>query len=108
MPNAYRSHYRPAAQQLIPGADPYILSLVRSMCGAATPRSAGEPDLERRLQRRLDRHCEALGASFDRSAGAIEISQPLAADCQEIRVDRRCAPRRWAQAGRQRVAWASV
>lgn len=100
MPNAYRAHFQPAAEQFLPGADPYILSLVQAIIRPAAPRGGVERDLERRS--------EALSASFDRGAEPFVIWQERGSDCLEIRVDRRCAPRRWAQSGRRREARAAV
>ncbi len=84
MSNAYRTHYLPAAQQLVPGADPYILSLFEGV---------GRPTVSRATtSRRLERHAEALSASFDPRRAEAFVIAPPPSDGSLAREERRRSP----------------
>ncbi len=76
MSDAYRTHYQPAANQLLPGADPYIASLVQPMFLSTKTPSRG----------RLEGHASSLDDSCEFSFSMMAESAFGGA--------RRCAPQR--------------
>jgi hypothetical protein len=84
MSDAYRTHYLPAACQLLPGADPYIASLVLPMFQGAKTLS----------RNRLERHSQALSDGCEFHPTSPHATPPVR--------DRRCAPKQMALAARGR------